>query len=272
MTIEIDTNEMSLPIFADKYSKWQAWIDLQAMAMEGHDNLSYSQLATRWQWSKTTVHRFLKSIGQAERSAKRSVERSVERNKNAKMCAVANKNSNTGLACGTFRGTVNETANETGKNKKNPAATLVPSINFNDFCIFFNSEMDKVGALIPRIRSLSPAREAMLKARAKEHGKAALATVVRNAAQSSFLNGRNDRQFIASFDWLFRPNNFPKVLDGNYNDNKNIINTLYNANNPTGNSTIQQRDAELRQQGYANVMRELLGDNFPYTDNSATQG
>ena len=43
--------------------------------------------------------------------------------------------------------------------------------------------------------------------------------VIKQAAKSDFLNGRNDRGWIADFDWLMRPNNFVKVLEGNYNNN-----------------------------------------------------
>lgn len=146
-----------------------------------------------------------------------------------------------------------------------------PPIDFKSFCTFFNKEMDKAGAIIPHIRSLSPARETMLKARAREHGKASLATVVRKAAQSDFLNGNNNHQFVASFDWLFRPNNFPKVLDGNYDTKDDIINNTQYGNNYANNLTIQQQEAAARQREYAGVMRELLGASIPYTDTDASE-
>lgn len=38
------------------------------------------------------------------------------------------------------------------------------------------------------------------------------------AAQSTFLNGGNKRNFMANFDWLIRDANMAKVLDGNYAD------------------------------------------------------
>ena len=38
------------------------------------------------------------------------------------------------------------------------------------------------------------------------------------AAQSTFLNGGNKRNFMANFDWLIRDANMAKVLDGNYVD------------------------------------------------------
>lgn len=41
-------------------------------------------------------------------------------------------------------------------------------------------------------------------------------TVFLNAEESNFLNGFNDRGWTADFDWLLKPKNFVKVLEGNY--------------------------------------------------------
>ena len=53
----------------------------------------------------------------------------------------------------------------------------------------------------------------------REYGKDAVLTAIKKAAESDFLNGCGNKAFVASFDWIFRPTNFPKVLEGNY-DNK----------------------------------------------------
>ena len=90
------------------------------------------------------------------------------------------------------------------------------SINFKDLIVFFNSQM--ANKAIPQIRSIEGNRKAAVIARLKAHGKDAIAEVITNAANSEFLNGGNDRAFIATFDWIFKPNNFPKVLEGNYNN------------------------------------------------------
>ena len=41
------------------------------------------------------------------------------------------------------------------------------------------------------------------------------------AGQSSFLAGKNDRNWTASFDWLLKDANMAKVLDGAYQDRGN---------------------------------------------------
>ena len=87
-------------------------------------------------------------------------------------------------------------------------------IDFNKLAEYFNSKLPSNG--MPQVRSITPKRKAAILAREKEHGKNAIIQVIDNATESSFLNGDNNRGFVASFDWIFRPNNFPKVLEGNY--------------------------------------------------------
>lgn len=77
---------------------------------------------------------------------------------------------------------------------------------------------------INRIRGVRNNRLQSIKARIAEYGEDALYDAFKNAASSDFLNGRvsTDRgTFIATFDWIIRPNNFPKVLEGNYNNRHN---------------------------------------------------
>lgn len=87
-------------------------------------------------------------------------------------------------------------------------------IDAKQFMDFFNAEME--GRSIPKIVRVNNSRLRALRARAGEYGKEAVMQMVRNAADSDFLNGRNDRSFVASIDWLLKPNNFSKVLEGNY--------------------------------------------------------
>lgn len=93
-------------------------------------------------------------------------------------------------------------------------------IDTNDFLNFFNAEMDKAKAIIPRLSTMTPQRERFLAARVREAGKEGLAEVVRKAAASNFLNGRNDRGWTADFAWMMRPNNFAKILEGNYDNDR----------------------------------------------------
>ena len=70
----------------------------------------------------------------------------------------------------------------------------------------------------PKIRSLSEARKKAIKARLKTYTLQDFQTVFENAENSSFLKGKNDRNWSASFDWLIADKNMAKVLEGQYAD------------------------------------------------------
>ncbi|MBP7211187.1 MAG: hypothetical protein KBA02_08375, partial [Paludibacteraceae bacterium] len=55
-------------------------------------------------------------------------------------------------------------------------------------------------------------------ARIKEYGNDSIFKVIDNISNSPFLQGQNSRNWMADFDWVIRPNNYVKVLEGNYND------------------------------------------------------
>ena len=59
-------------------------------------------------------------------------------------------------------------------------------------------------------------RYKQLNARIKEYGLDKVLEAINNVRQSPFLRGQNKNGWIAAFDWLIKPNNFCKVLDGNY--------------------------------------------------------
>ena len=68
---------------------------------------------------------------------------------------------------------------------------------------------------MPEMRSLTDKRKKMIRARLKTHSENDIHTVFLKAAESDFLSGRSG-QWQANFDWLLNPNNFVKVLEGNY--------------------------------------------------------
>lgn len=58
----------------------------------------------------------------------------------------------------------------------------------------------------------------MLHARVQEYGEEEVMNAVRGVKESSFLQGNNNKGWIITFDWFIKPNNFIKVLEGNYKD------------------------------------------------------
>lgn len=70
----------------------------------------------------------------------------------------------------------------------------------------------------PSVRSVSDARKKAIRARLNTYTLEDFRTVFKNAEASSFLKGKNDRNWQATFDWLLKDANMAKVLEGNYAD------------------------------------------------------
>ena len=110
-------------------------------------------------------------------------------------------------------------------------------------------------------------RKAFFEARVREYGITSAYRVMIKAAESGFLNGGGRNGWLANFEWIFRPNNFPKVLDGYYDNPQPQVPTAtatiggYNNGTETpaaSGRTInrnEQRATEQREriQGYAGV-------------------
>ncbi len=91
------------------------------------------------------------------------------------------------------------------------------SIDYKEFVQFFNNQTKGKFGMVRH--PLSEKRRKFIRARAREHGKESLAEVIKKASASDFMSGQNRGGWTPTFDWLFLPTNFEKVLSGNY-DNK----------------------------------------------------
>lgn len=121
---------------------------------------------------------------------------------------------------------------------------------------------------IPKLKGkIAGQRKAFFEARVREYGITSTYRVMIKAAESGFLNGGGRNGWLANFEWIFRPNNFPKVLDGYYDNPQPQVPTAtatiggYNNGTETpaaSGRTInrnEQRATEQREriQGYAGV-------------------
>lgn len=61
-------------------------------------------------------------------------------------------------------------------------------------------------------------RGGMLRARVNEYGVDKVLEAIEKIRSSDFLKGQSKSGFIITFEWFVRPNNFPKVLEGNYDN------------------------------------------------------
>lgn len=89
-------------------------------------------------------------------------------------------------------------------------------------------------------------RDKWLKKRIQDYGLEMVLEAVENVRSSSFLMGRNKKGWQATFDWFLRPNNFPKVLDGNYAD-KTVVHpdmaSAHGAGSPRPSASSEAMDA-----------------------------
>ena len=63
-------------------------------------------------------------------------------------------------------------------------------------------------------------RGGMLRARVNEYGVDSIMEAIENVRKSAFLKGQNGKGWTITFEWFVAPNNFIKVLEGNYDDTK----------------------------------------------------
>ena len=72
---------------------------------------------------------------------------------------------------------------------------------------------------IPKLQALNPntKRYSLIQARINQYGLKKVVDAIRSISQSDFLKGYKT-DFKVTFDWFTKPNNFLKVMEGNYID------------------------------------------------------
>lgn len=70
---------------------------------------------------------------------------------------------------------------------------------------------------VVRVGSGSKRYKSLL-ARIREYGVDKVIAAIERVKVSSFLRGGGKKGWVITFDWFVLPNNFPKVLEGNYDD------------------------------------------------------
>lgn len=93
-----------------------------------------------------------------------------------------------------------------------------PSTKDVQHCIDLWNKLTRFG-IVPVYRiSGSSTRAKMLRCRLREYGMEGYEKAIDNIAKSQFLQGKEKDASWFCFDWFVKPNNFIKVLEGNYNN------------------------------------------------------
>lgn len=76
---------------------------------------------------------------------------------------------------------------------------------------------------LSKVMKITDKRKKSIDSRIKEYDKATIYKVLDMVSDSRFLNGDNKANWKANFDWILNPNNFVKVLEGNYENKEQQI-------------------------------------------------
>ena len=135
-----------------------------------------------------------------------------------------------------------ELSNTDLSNTENSSATEKVEKEFVDTVI---KKWNDIGLNV--VRNIKGKRLDSLHARIKEYSKDDVLTVIENVKYSDFLKGNNNRNWTADIDWILKPNNFIKVLEGNYNKDKEH---LKRKEIPYFNANTNQKESINHNQGY----------------------
>ncbi|WP_242979666.1 hypothetical protein [Clostridium perfringens] len=94
------------------------------------------------------------------------------------------------------------------------------------------------------LKTINPGtnRYKMLKARIKQYSEEVVFNAINEIPKSDFLMGKV-KDFEITFDWFIKPNNFPKVLEGNYSKTNGGVNDgSFRQDNSKGKTTEQKYD------------------------------
>lgn len=87
-----------------------------------------------------------------------------------------------------------------------------PSLDYQMIIDNFNRQCSRLS----RVEKITDTRRQAIK-RAVNKG-VDLFALFDKVKSSDFLNGKNDRGWTASFDWILKPSNLQKIMEGNYNN------------------------------------------------------
>ena len=106
------------------------------------------------------------------------------------------------------------------ENPKVDPAKRCAKIDFAAIKEYWNTKHDQSGSVMRRLTLMSDQRKCNVRSRIREYGGDVqmVYKAIDKAMASDFMNGKNGKGWVASFDWMMCPSNFPKVLEGNYDN------------------------------------------------------
>ena len=136
------------------------------------------------------------------------------------------------------------------ENPKVDPARRCAKIDFAAIKAYWNTKHDQSGSAMRRLTLMSDQRKSNVRARIREYGGDVqkVYKAIDKAMASDFMNGKNGKRWVASFDWMMCPSNFPKVREGNYDNEQ-----------PAGS---QQTQAAAKAQDPSATERPSIGERY----------
>ena len=108
-------------------------------------------------------------------------------------------------------------------------------------------------------------RYKMLKARIKEYGIDTFLQTMEKIRYSTFLKNSKDTYWF-NFDWFISPNNFIKVLEGNYDDkeNKGGFNNEFRSNTSKNNEPSEGKSEDEHDAKYWEEQNRILNEGIDF--------
>lgn len=232
--------------FSERFTRMQAYIDLCLLAewkerkflkrgilvelKPGQLAKSEDELAIRWKWSRNTVRKYLneqQKVGNIEQQKSRLITVITVKfglmiaQQNEQQKTVKSEQQNEQLTIDNNIDIIEESNNKIEANASSSSgndAAKKDEFDYDSFFTFFNKTLSENDSRIPKVRKLDVRRKNMIHARIKDYGVDAIYEATTKAASNRFLNGGGSKGWTANFDWIFGPDNFRKVIEGNYDD------------------------------------------------------
>lgn len=225
------------------FSKGQAWVDLLLMAnhkeatillgnspilcQRGQCAMSVHTFQQRWQWSRQQVRSFfilLEFMSMIERKTTNQTTIITICSYDSYQGDQPTDNQQITIEQPTDNQQIttnkNDKKNKNVKNVKNKEQEEPEEPKNFDFKKI-ETAFATLCPVMPQIKRMHENRKKALRQLLKTEGEQKILEVFRLAGQSGFLTGNNDRSWTADFDWIIKPQNFYKILEGKYNNPKN---------------------------------------------------
>lgn len=117
------------------------------------------------------------------------------------------------------------TETESEKEKESELESPLPPAGETRGCDEVISQFNSICVSLNKAGGMTGPRRKAVQSALQEIGQEKLTELFRKAEASDFLTKRNSTGWKAGFDWLLKPENYTKVLEGNY-DNRNSAQTV----------------------------------------------